>query len=159
MKVDSYVQAGGYDCDLALHEDWDLKLRLAQATYAWKMSGSRIGTVHNRRGAEQAGATKLENVRALTHAFLKSALRSPAIPELLGLYLHATRPHHNDASKMIASLLALYDLGGLKLDALAPITERVFAAAPDNTYLEQLSALVQRLAPRAAVPVAPGLQP
>ena len=58
MSKKLYYQVGGYNRDLRVYEDWDLKLRLAGSSAKWRYSDS-FGTVYMQ---QDAGLSKLSRI-------------------------------------------------------------------------------------------------
>lgn len=124
MPAAIYHATGGYDARLSLYEDWDLKLRLAQVSGAWKMSGAHAGTVYNRRRTGLSSADAFAHRRAITHVFLKTALRLPKDDGLADLYAQATRGYDDAMTAAMYSYLLACDAGSASLSALKPLLSR-----------------------------------
>lgn len=57
-----YYQVGGYNRDLRVYEDWDLKLRLAGSSAKWCYSGS-FGTVYMQHGAGLSKLSRIQDIQ------------------------------------------------------------------------------------------------
>ena len=70
FRKDLYFDVGGFDLQIPLYEDWDLKIRLAsrcEFRYSCIM-----GTAYRRHGEGLSAAPKSEHIRWMNHVFSKN---------------------------------------------------------------------------------------
>lgn len=141
MSAETFSAAGGYDARLNLFEDWDFKMRLAKVSGPWRMSGSHLGTVYNRRrpGLSQVG--NAAHRRAITYAFLKTMLRYPEQGRLAECYALATRSLEDPVTAAMYSYLLACDAGAAQLEDLRPLTGRDWAAKSQEDFGLSVKAL------------------
>ena len=70
FRKDIYFDVGGFDLQVPMYEDWDLKIRLAKQ-YEFRYSGA-IGTAYRRHGGGLSAAPKDEHIRWLRYVFSKN---------------------------------------------------------------------------------------
>ncbi len=67
---EQYVAVGGYDPNIPIYEDWDLKIRLA-SKYAYYHSGIE-GVGYRRHGSGLSSAPPIQHIKYLNRVFLKN---------------------------------------------------------------------------------------
>lgn len=120
----TFRAAGGYDFRLSLYEDWDLKLRLARMSGAWRKSGAHAGTVYNLRKPVLSVVENREHARALSYVFLKNVIGAPGLAGLAQRYEKASQFHRHQLTGLVQEMLARCDAGEVSREALKELIGR-----------------------------------
>jgi len=141
MSAAIFAATGGYDSRLSLYEDWDFKMRLANISGPWRLSGSHVGSVYNRRRPGLSQATNSARRRAITHVFVKNMLSFPQQGGLAESYAQATRAPEDPLTAAMYSFLLACDAGAARLEDLKSLISRGWAAKSHEDFGLSVKAL------------------
>jgi len=131
----NYFDAGGYDMNRHLYEDWEFKLRLTMKTKSWIRADGLAGTIYNRLSPGLSGVNDGKHARALSQIFLSALQNSGDMPldSLLPAFDSAIGTFKNrHVSMRTHAVLESCLTRKISLEALAELAGRRDLLSADN---------------------------